>query len=66
MFAAPRRVFKGGVCVAESGRVREQVQGRTLELAPEHDPAVERGLRALLAREGTLALEDYVVAGSER
>ena len=65
MFAAPRFVFKAGTLVAESGRVKREVRGRSLHVAPGHDVAVERGLRTLLANEGTLALEDYVVGEQE-
>jgi formylmethanofuran dehydrogenase subunit A len=65
MFAAPRWVFKAGVCVAASGRVKEEVRGRTLHVSPEHDAAVERRIRALLASEGTLAFEDYVIGDQE-
>jgi formylmethanofuran dehydrogenase subunit A len=65
MFAAPRYVFKGGVCVVKDGHVRSEVYGRTLHVDPEHDPAVERPLRDLLAREGTLSLEDYAVLAEE-
>jgi formylmethanofuran dehydrogenase subunit A len=65
MFSAPRHVFKGGGRVVEEGRVRADLYGRTLHVAPEHDPAVERPLRDLLAREGSLALEDYTVHAEE-
>ena len=65
MFAAPRYVFKGGVRVVEDGRVRDEVYGRTLHIAPEYDPAVEGRLRDLLARAGSLSLEDYAVHAEE-
>ena len=61
MFSAPRWVLKAGVCVAASGRVREEVDGRTLHQAPDHDISVERQIRALLESEGTLAFDDYVI-----
>lgn len=66
MFAEPRWVFKGGVRVVASGRVQgDDVIGRTVHVSPRHDPAVERDIRALLAREGTLAFEDYVCGERE-
>jgi formylmethanofuran dehydrogenase subunit A len=65
MFAAPRWVFKAGGRVAASGRVQEDVAGRTLHVAPEHDASVERHIRALLESEGTLAFEDYVIGDQE-
>lgn len=65
MFRAPRHVFKGGVPVVEDGQLRSEVHGRTLQVAPEHDPSVERGIRALLESEGTLSLEDYVIGKEE-
>ena len=65
MFRAPRHVVKGGVRVVEDGRLREEVYGRALQASPEHDPSVERGIRALLEEEGTLPLEDYVVGEDE-
>jgi formylmethanofuran dehydrogenase subunit A len=65
MFARPRYVFKGGVCVAEDGQIRREVAGRTLQAMPGHDPHVERGIRAFLEEEGTLDLEDYVIGEEE-
>jgi formylmethanofuran dehydrogenase subunit A len=65
MFTAPRHVLKAGVRVVEDGRIRAEVRGRTLSVAPEHDPAVERSLRHRLEEEGSLDLEDYVVRAEE-
>jgi formylmethanofuran dehydrogenase subunit A len=65
MFRAPRHVFKGGVLVVEDGQLRSEVHGRTLQVAPEHDPSVERGIQALLEGEGTLSLADYVIDEEE-
>ena len=42
MFTTPRYVLKAGVRVVEDGQLRREVRGRTLSVAPEHDPAVER------------------------
>jgi formylmethanofuran dehydrogenase subunit A len=65
MFAAPRFVFKAGVLVAAEGRLVAVPQGRTLCVAPPHDPQVESFVKDLVATEGTLALEDYVIGGDE-
>jgi formylmethanofuran dehydrogenase subunit A len=65
MFAAPRYVFKGGIAVVEDGGIPEEVYGQTLHVGPEYDAAVEKRLRKLFIEEGTLALEDYVVAEAE-
>jgi formylmethanofuran dehydrogenase subunit A len=65
MFRAPRHVLKGGVRVVEDGQLRREVQGRTLQVAPEHDPGVERAVSALLESEGTLSLRDYVIDEEE-
>lgn len=65
MFTTPRHVLKAGVRVADDGQIRGDVAGHTLQAAPEFDPRVERGLRKVLAAEGSLALEDYVVDADE-
>lgn len=65
MFAAPRHVLKGGVRVAEEGRLRHEPPGRTLCVAPDYDPAVERFIGRLLDDEGSLGLEDYRVGEEE-
>jgi formylmethanofuran dehydrogenase subunit A len=52
MFALPRYVLKAGRIVAERGVVRTGVSGRVHAVAPEHDPAVETGLRGVLDEAG--------------
>jgi formylmethanofuran dehydrogenase subunit A len=61
MFSAPRFVFKAGLLVAGSGRIRQETEGRTLHQRPPHDPAVERHVRAVLEDASALSLEDFVV-----
>ena len=65
MFATPRHVLKGGVRVAEDGQLRRETQGRTLCVARDYDPSVERAIRGVLEAEGSLAFEDYVVREEE-
>jgi len=65
MFQAPRHVFKGGVAVVRDGRVQGDIFGRTLSVAREHDPGVERWIERLLAEEGSLRVEDYVIGEDE-
>ncbi|HEY6100394.1 MAG TPA: amidohydrolase family protein, partial [Anaeromyxobacter sp.] len=65
MFAMPRHVIKGGVRVAEDGQLRREPQGRTLCVARDYDPGVERAIRGVLEDEGGLAFEDYLVREEE-
>lgn len=65
MFTMPRAVFKAGVRVAQDGQIRRETWGRTLQASPEFDTRVERGIEAVLAGHGSLALEDYVVGADE-
>jgi formylmethanofuran dehydrogenase subunit A len=65
MFRTPRHVLKGGVRVVEDGQLRGEPQGRTLLVARDHDPGVERGIRRALEDEGSLAFEDYLVREEE-
>ena len=63
MFATPRYVVKGGVLVMEEGQLRRAPAGRRLHVRPSYDDAVLRDLGRWFERYGTIALENYPVAG---
>ena len=46
MFQLPRHVIKGGRIIVEQGEIREDVQGKTLLVAPDYDREVEPDIRS--------------------
>ncbi len=61
MFALPRYVLKAGEVVAENGEIRGEMFGRTLHVAPEHDPAMLNDLRGWWDRYGSAPFECFPV-----
>jgi formylmethanofuran dehydrogenase subunit A len=65
MFRSPRYVFKGGELILEEGTIRSEVRGRTLRVAPDYDPVIEREVRAFFDRWGTVRFENFPIADEE-
>jgi formylmethanofuran dehydrogenase subunit A len=63
MFATPRFVVKAGVVVVEEGALRRAPAGQRLYVKPEHDPAIETGLRRYFDQYGSIAFDNFPVSG---
>jgi formylmethanofuran dehydrogenase subunit A len=62
MFARPAYVLKEGEIVARDGQLVQDRPGRTLYVAPDYDPGIERDLRAHFEENYTLSFDNYPVA----
>jgi formylmethanofuran dehydrogenase subunit A len=62
MFAIPRIVIKAGHVIVEDGEVRSPVNGKTLYVAPEYDPAIEVELKDWFERYYSIRFSNYPVA----
>jgi formylmethanofuran dehydrogenase subunit A len=61
MFALPRYVLKAGVVIVDGGEVRESTLGRTLHVAPGHDPAIAPRIEAWINRDYSIRAGNYPV-----
>lgn len=61
MFSLPRLVLKAGQKIVEDGEVRAPVDGKTLFVAPEYDPAIEPHLQDWFERNYSVRLRNYPV-----
>jgi formylmethanofuran dehydrogenase subunit A len=65
MFSTPRYLFKAGELLVEDGQIQRQVFGRTLQVEPAREPAVDEAFRRFVAERGTVAADDYRVDEDE-
>lgn len=61
MFELPRFVIKSGRVVVEQGEIRESLQGKTLHVAPDYDPAVEDDIRQWFEQYYSIRFRNYPV-----
>jgi formylmethanofuran dehydrogenase subunit A len=62
MFSLPRYVIKAGQIIVEDGEIRTPVDGKTLYVAPDYDPAIEGELQEWFERYYSVQLRNYPVA----
>ena len=60
-FATPRWLVKAGEIVVEDGEFRQDVEGRTFYVEPDHDRGIEPELRKWFADFYTIEFENYPV-----
>lgn len=61
MFATPRYVLKAGELVVEEGQLRRAPAGQRLEVRPEYDRSVERGVKDFFDRYASVSFANYPV-----
>lgn len=61
MFQLPRYVIKAGKIIVDGGELRATPVGKTLHVAPEHDPAIEPELGAWFDRHSSVRFRNYPV-----
>jgi formylmethanofuran dehydrogenase subunit A len=61
MFEMPRHVIKGGRIIVEQGEIREDVQGKTLLVAPDYDREVEPDIRTWFEGAYSIQWRNYPV-----
>ena len=65
MFELPRYVIKAGEILVEGGELRQPVDGKTLYVAPQYDPAIEADLARHFQRYYSVRLANYPLADAE-
>jgi len=65
MFQLPRYVFKGGELIVDQGDLRATIEGKTLHVAPEYDPAIQENVASWLDQFGTVRLRNYIIGDEE-
>ncbi|MGP0069331.1 MAG: formylmethanofuran dehydrogenase subunit A [Isosphaeraceae bacterium] len=61
MFELPRHVIKAGRIIVEQGEIREDVQGKTLIVAPDYDREVEPDIRGWFEGSYSIQWRNYPV-----
>ncbi len=61
MFALPRHVLKAGAVVVEDGEVRASSLGKTLHVAPGHDPSIGSRIGSWIDRDYSIRARNYPV-----
>ena len=61
MFQLPRHVLKAGELIVENGELRRETFGRTLHVAPEHDPAIEPHIARWFDEHYSIRFGNYAV-----
>lgn len=64
MFQLPRFVIKAGQIIVEQGEIREPVDGKTLHVAPEYDPAIEADIADWFEKYYSIRFRNYPVDDS--
>jgi formylmethanofuran dehydrogenase subunit A len=62
MFELPRYVIKAGQIIVEQGEIRDPVAGKTLHVAPDYDPGVERDIAGWFEDYYSVRFRNYPVA----
>jgi formylmethanofuran dehydrogenase subunit A len=61
MFQLPRHVLKAGELIVENGELRRETFGKTLHVAPEHDPAIEPHIARWFDENYSIRFRNYAV-----
>jgi formylmethanofuran dehydrogenase subunit A len=61
MFSLPRYVIKSGTVVVEDGEIREDLQGKTIHVAPEYDRAIESDIAEWFEQYYSVRFRNYPV-----
>ncbi|MFV1964173.1 MAG: formylmethanofuran dehydrogenase subunit A [Pirellulaceae bacterium] len=62
MFSHPRFVIKSGRMVVEDGEIREDLQGKTIHVAPGYDPAIEVDIAEWFEQYYSVRFRNYPVS----
>jgi formylmethanofuran dehydrogenase subunit A len=62
MFALPKYVIKSGRLLVEEGEIREDFTGKTLHVAPQYDPSVEKPIQEWFESHYSIRFRNYPVA----
>ncbi|MBI4390846.1 MAG: formylmethanofuran dehydrogenase subunit A, partial [candidate division NC10 bacterium] len=60
-FATPHTVIKAGEVILEGGEFRRDMEGRSLYVEPQYDPAIEAEIRKWFADFYTIEFANYPV-----